>query len=114
MMHHQLDVHMCLTDDEPRLSLAAKEAIYRIGLEALQNTLKHAQATRIELKMMTERQTFVLEVSDNGKGFDPTQVFQGHFGLSTMRERAEQFGATVRIESQIGCGTQLLVRVPIG
>ena len=105
---------MCLTDDEPRLSLAAKEAIYRIGLEALQNTLKHAQATRIELKMMTERQTFVLEVSDNGKDFDPTQVFQGHFGLSTMRERAEQFGATVRIESQIGCGTQLLVRVPIG
>ena len=113
MMRHQLEVHMCLTDDEPPLSLAAKEAVYRIGLEALQNTLKHAQATRIDLKMMTEQQTLVLEVSDNGKGFDPTQVFQGHFGLSTMRERAEQFGATVQIESQVGCGTQLHVRMPI-
>jgi signal transduction histidine kinase len=98
---------------EPDLSIEAKEALYRIGLEALHNAAKHAQAARIVLRLTEDDEDRVrLEITDNGKGFDPSGHFPGHLGLKTMRERAEQVGGDLFIDSAPGQGTTIIVRVP--
>jgi PAS domain S-box-containing protein len=110
---HKLDVQLNADTPEPPLTIEAKEALYRIGLEAIQNTIKHASATRVALTLRTEDRFVWLEVSDNGQGFDPTAKFAGHFGLQSMRERAEQFDGLIKIESIPACGTTVRVRMPV-
>ena len=112
-MRHQLNVQMNVQTDEPNLSLPAKEAVYRIGLEALQNTLKHAEATQLKITLTVEANTLMLEIQDNGKGFDTNSMFESHYGLSNMRERAAQFGAVLKIASQPNTGTNVSVHMPI-
>ena len=112
-MRHQLNVQMHVRTTEPNLPLPAKEAIYRIGLEALQNVLKHAQATSIDVTLAQDADTLTLEVQDNGKGFEPNSDFGKHFGLSNMRERAAQFGAELHVDSQLNRGTRIVVHMPM-
>jgi PAS domain S-box-containing protein len=111
---HKIDVQLNADAPEPPLTIEAKEALYRIGLEAIQNTIKHAGATRIELSLRTENGYVWLEVKDNGQGFDPAAKFTGHFGLQSMRERAEQFEGLLKIESNPNNGTVVRVRMPVG
>ena len=98
---------------EPELSIEAKESLYRIGLEAIQNTIKHAHATRVNLRLTQENGKVLLEIVDNGCGFDMHTEYPGHFGLHTMRERAEQFGGSLVLQSAQGTGTQVQVKLPI-
>jgi signal transduction histidine kinase len=101
-----------LCDEEPDLSIEAKEAIYRISLEALQNAGKHAQAAMISLTMRCDDEgNVIVEIADNGKGFDPSGSFPGHLGLKSMRERAEQVRGALFIDSAPGRGTQIIVKV---
>ncbi|NJM42695.1 MAG: hypothetical protein HC853_19130 [Anaerolineae bacterium] len=113
MRAHKIDVQLNTDAPEPPLTIEAKEALYRIGLEAIQNTIKHASATRIELSLRTENGYVWLEVKDNGQGFDPAAKFSGHFGLQSMRERAEQFEGLFKIESKPNNGTVVRVRMPV-
>lgn len=109
---HGSVVDLELPDIEPDLSIEAKEAVYRIGLEALQNAAKHAQAARILMRMSIDDDDVVqLEIADNGRGFDPSGHFPGHLGLKTMRERAEQVGGALYIDSAPGRGSQIIVKV---
>jgi signal transduction histidine kinase len=101
---HGLEVHTDLCD-EPALPLDIKEALYRIAQEAMHNTVKHAQAGRIALRLADQAGTIVLEVCDDGKGFNPAGSFPGHLGLRSMSERATQLGGTLQIESAPGRGT---------
>lgn len=78
----------------------------------MHNTVKHARASRAELKLQCDAQGVVLEVSDDGVGFDPEGDFSGHLGLKSMRERAARVGATLRIESAPGEGTRIRARIP--
>ena len=55
----------------------------------------------------------MLEIQDNGKGFDTNSMFESHYGLSNMRERAAQFGAVLKIASQPNTGTNVSVHMPI-
>ncbi len=110
---HRIDVQTDLGNHEPPISLSAKEALYRIGLEAVQNTIKHAAASRIDLRLRVLNEHVVLEVHDNGRGFDMADRFPGHFGLSTMRERAEQLGGIFDLSSTINQGTTVQVSLPI-
>jgi signal transduction histidine kinase len=91
--------------DEPTLPLAIKEALYRIAQEAMHNAVKHAQASRVDVRLACQAGTIVLEVCDDGPGFDPTGSFAGHLGLRLMHERATQAGGTLAIESAPGRGT---------
>jgi signal transduction histidine kinase len=78
--------------------------------------LKHARANRIALKLRIDTSRLNLQVTDDGCGFDPDNVFasaKGHFGLIGMRERAERLGGELRLESHPGEGTQLDVTVPL-
>lgn len=99
-------------DDEPALPLAAKQELYRIAQEALQNTIKHARACAVELKLRPDTSEIVLEVRDDGVGFDPLASYPGHLGLRSMRERAVNLGGTLDIASAPGQGTRLIARIP--
>ncbi|HEX5166154.1 MAG TPA: histidine kinase, partial [Thermomicrobiales bacterium] len=106
----QVDVTLC---SEPEwLTLSEKEALYRIAQESMHNVIKHAQATWIGLRLdMTER-ALVLEIVDDGKGFDTGGTFPGHLGLISMRERIATVGGKLAIDSQPGAGTTVRVELP--
>jgi PAS domain S-box-containing protein len=107
--HLVVDLHV---GDEPEAPYAVKEALYRVAQEALNNIVKLARATRVEIWLRLETNALELEIADNGIGFDPGGSFPGHLGLHTMRERIEQLGGSLSVESTIGCGTRVVARLP--
>jgi PAS domain S-box-containing protein len=108
---HRLQVHTDLCE-EPPLSFEAKEAFYRIAQEALHNVAKHAQASRVDIQLCRRQGEIVLELADDGVGFDPQAEYSGHMGLNSMRERAAQIGGTLEVESQAGQGSVVRLRIP--
>jgi signal transduction histidine kinase len=100
-------------EEEPELSLDAKEALYRVAQEAIHNVVKHAEASRVWLTLKSRPEAVLLEVQDDGKGFDPTQDFPGHLGQRSMRERSEAIGAGLTVESAPGQGTRVRVWLPL-
>ena len=99
--------------EEPDLLMETKHALYRVAQEALHNIVKHARASKVELRLARQANEIILEVHDNGKGFDPAGPFPGHLGLRSMRERVTKIGGTLSIESVPGQGTCIEVRMPI-
>jgi len=94
---------------EPALSLEAKEALYRVAQEALNNIAKHARANRAHLCLRQENDTVRLEIRDDGMGFDSQREYPGHLGLVSMRERIEHLGGRFCLESSPGAGTTVRV-----
>ena len=90
-----------------------KEAAYRIAQEALHNIVKHAQATRVDIRLTTEDGALTLVVQDNGVGFDSGGAFPGHIGLRSMRERTAKSNGTIEITSAPGAGTCITARLRI-
>jgi signal transduction histidine kinase len=111
---HKIDVRVDFDAREPDLSLEQKEALYRIALEAIQNTIKHAHATRVDLVLRQTAEALHMEVIDNGLGFDTTVEHVGHYGLHTMRERIVRFGGEASVVSKLGEGTIVRVWMPLG
>src|SRR5262249_29874207 len=109
---HAMDVE---TDfcEEPNLPLDSKETLFRIAQEALHNVVKHANATTVHLRLAQENSEVVLEIHDDGKGFDVQEDYPGHLGLRSMRERTLHLGGYVSVESVAGQGTTVTARVPI-
>jgi signal transduction histidine kinase len=108
---HELSVQTDLCD-EPALPLPSKQALYRIAQEALHNTVKHARASKVKVTLSQTAAVVILEVRDDGVGFDPHGSFPGHLGLRSMQERVRDLGGTFQIESAPGQGTQVLAHVP--
>ena len=82
----------------------------------MNNAVKHAQAQRIFVNLVFGGQRVQLSVRDDGRGFDSQadgSGATGHFGLIGMRERAEQIGGTLSIQSTEGSGTEVVADVPI-
>jgi signal transduction histidine kinase len=104
---HGLEVE-ALLGEEPDLPLEIKEGLYRIAQEALNNTIKHAQASRVAIRLQEDSGEIVLSVQDDGVGFDPRNEYSG-MGLHTMRERVEKIGGVLHIESSPGRGTRVHV-----
>lgn len=97
-----------LVDEVPELSLLAQEELYRIAQEALNNSLKHAMATEVAIHLERVGKQVILEINDNGRGFDPSSVNpDGGMGLVNMRERAERLGGRLQIQAAPGEGTQV-------
>ncbi|MCL7453142.1 MAG: histidine kinase [Anaerolineae bacterium] len=108
---HELEVKTELCQ-EPDFPLEVKEALYRIAREALNNVVKHAQASRVVIRLPHPHDAAVLEVQDDGVGFDPQREYPGQMGLNSMRERAAELRGALEIESAAGEGTCLRVRIP--
>ena len=98
--------------NEPDLPVKVKQELYRVAQEALHNTIKHARASEVELRLDCSTELVLLEVADNGMGFDPHSSFPGHMGLQSMRERIRNLGGTLQVESAPGRGTRILARLP--
>ena len=96
------------------LPVEVETNLLRIGQEAINNAVKHARANRIEVGLNFDTAKVRLSVRDNGRGFDQNeQIADGHFGLLGMRERAEQIGGVLLIDSAPERGTQIAVEVPL-
>jgi PAS domain S-box-containing protein len=90
-------------------------AVFRILQESLVNVAKHARARRVQVAVTATGQEIVLQVQDDGAGFDPAAPRRPHsLGLAGLRERAQLLNGKVRIHSQLGQGTRVEVRIPIG
>ena len=110
---HKLDIHTDFCSELPDLPLAAKEALYRVAQEALNNLVKHAQASRVDVRLRCEDSALTLEVQDDGVGFDPQVEYPGHLGLHTMHERVTRLSGTLTIESTPGKGTAIRAYLPL-
>ena len=108
-----LSVEFDCCADLPALPSRAEAETLRIVGEALTNVRRHADATVVRVRGSIDDGRLVLEVRDNGRGFDPGAAGDGRFGLAGMRERAAQMGAELEIESAPQQGTRVRLRVPV-
>jgi signal transduction histidine kinase len=113
-----LQVDFSSSGTERRLPAEVELALYRMAQEALNNTVHHAQARQASVRMEFNPQAAILEISDDGKGFEVPKTpagftAQGHFGLLGLYERAELIGARLEIVSSPGKGAHLKIYLPI-
>jgi signal transduction histidine kinase len=106
----RLGLPIVVESDLPdRLPLPAEETLYRIAQEALHNVVKHAAAHQVRVDVRRTDDGVRLRVEDDGKGFDPGSVPDGHLGLAGMRVRADRVGARFACTSRPGDGTTVEV-----
>jgi len=101
-----------------RLPSSMEIAVYRIVQEALNNVRKHANATKVNLRLQFQADKLLVEVRDNGRGFDLSQTLDsatsvGHMGLLGMKQRAETLGGNIKIKTGEGAGTTVTLSLPI-
>ena len=100
-----------LADDKISLPMDKQITLYYIAQEALNNTLKHAGAQSVMIRLKNRKTSIVLEVEDDGRGFDPKTVDKSGMGLRNMQERASAVGGKVKLQSVPGEGTKIIVTV---
>ena len=89
------------------LTQEVKLVFYRVAQEAFNNIAKHSGARHVELLSDCQPGYFTLSIQDDGLGFDVDSIPPNHLGIAIMRERANSIGATLKIESQVGQGTEI-------
>ena len=104
-----------VTGERFRLSPVTENNLLRIGQEAISNAVKHAAATHIEVTLEFSPREVTIRVKDDGCGFDPqmSPADGMHFGIVGLRERAQELGAVLRLESAPGDGTEVILNFPI-
>lgn len=101
-----------VTGERVPLSPAIEEALYRVTQEALTNVARHARASRVGVTLSYLPDVVLLDVRDDGRGMaDPDRTGTG-FGLPNMRQRVRSVGGALEIETAVGAGTTVNVRVP--
>ena len=100
-----------LADENITLTKDKEIALYFIAQEALNNNLKHGHAKSVSVILRQTKQNVILEVVDNGRGFDTTKVDGGGLGLQNMKERAAQVKGQFKVTSTPGSGTKVKVTV---
>jgi signal transduction histidine kinase len=113
----ELEFHLQLAQDGQSLPEEVRLALFRIYQMALTNVIRHARASRVDILLVLDAESVMLEVKDDGCGFElPPRwldlVRKGHYGLASASERAEAVGGRLVVESQPGAGTRLKVWVP--
>ena len=92
---------------------ATASHLYRIAQEAVANALKHGHPRRIVISLTRRRDRVLLEVSDDGRGFDASSACGTGLGLGVMRYRAGLFGGALQVKSSPGKGTRVVCSVPM-
>jgi signal transduction histidine kinase len=108
-----LELELALSEDVD-VSPQTREALLRIVREAVTNAARHGKATVVKIELANGR-GIQLRVSDDGAGFDPALTEPGElggFGLTSMRERAEELGGNLNVRSRPGAGTEIEVALP--
>jgi PAS domain S-box-containing protein len=118
----QVDCSIGAGVDEGLFAQDAQMQVFRIIQEAFSNARKHAGASCVQVSFEMQDDRVRIRIRDDGRGFDPQQAAGaaaaqtpgGHFGLRFMRERAEQLGGSLRVDSAPGQGTCVELTVPVG
>lgn len=106
-------VDFSIEGEAKALSAKKMRQLFYIFREALSNIEKHACANMVSFKIVWNSDHLIFTVSDNGHGFNPAEVQYGsHFGLKFMCDRVEMLNGIIDIESVIGAGTNIVIRVP--
>jgi signal transduction histidine kinase len=110
-------ISLHLDDAVERYGPRIESTVFSIVQEAVNNALKHARAQNLWVRLVQRGATLVVEIEDDGVGFDMEEVLQGYasresFGLLNMRERAELVGGQMTMVSALGQGTTVMLRVP--
>jgi len=111
----QIGFQVVVEGQQKPLHPLLRDEVYRIGREALLNAFRHSRAKRIEVEIKYSPNHLRVLVRDDGCGIEPEVVKsgrEGHFGLVGMRERAEQIGARLRVFTNAGVGTEIILSVP--
>jgi two-component system, NarL family, sensor histidine kinase DegS len=98
---------------EKRLPSRLEVALFRLVQESVQNALKHAEANNIQVKIEIGKNHVILVIKDDGKGFDVNIKKENSFGLIGMKERVDLLEGEMTIDSKIGAGTVIMIRVPL-
>jgi signal transduction histidine kinase len=106
---HKLHVEI-VAEMEPDIDNSAKEALYRIAQESLQNVVKHASARVVRVHLVSESDKVELVIDDDGIGFDSDADHPGHLGLSGMKQRATAQNLQLTVHSPTGGGVEVRVR----
>jgi len=97
-----------------RLSSARAVQLANITREALSNSLRHGQPDRVEIALRSDNGVVLLEISDDGAGFDTKAKSPQGVGLTSMAKRAQEIRGEFDVQSTPGRGTKVVVRVPVG
>ncbi|MEC1901691.1 two-component sensor histidine kinase DegS [Bacillus atrophaeus] len=107
----------CIGDTEDkRIAPQFEVALFRLAQEAVTNALKHSESEEITVKVEVTKDFVILMIKDNGKGFDVKDTKQKKnksFGLLGMKERVDLLEGTITIDSKIGLGTFIMIKVPL-
>jgi len=95
------------------ISREAEAQLFAIGREALTNVVKHARAANASVRVDVDPDRVLLEIADDGRGFDPDRRHPGHYGLESMRGRATEIGGLLSVSSVAGLGTLVRVETPV-
>jgi signal transduction histidine kinase len=87
--------------------------VYRVAQEALHNALRHSGGHHVTITVSGASRRIVLEVTDDGTGFDPSSARRSGLGLASMRQRATAAGGTLRLVSAPGQGTTVRLEAPV-
>jgi signal transduction histidine kinase len=98
-----------LADEDIALSKEKEIELYFIAMEALNNILRHAKAKTVMVRLKKGRKNVILEVVDDGKGFDQTNLDRAGLGLANMKERTRKINGKIMILSEPNRGTRILV-----
>jgi signal transduction histidine kinase/ligand-binding sensor domain-containing protein len=114
-VHEQVGFRVTVVGRPRGLHPVLRDEVYRIGREALVNAFRHSRAKSIEVEVEYAADHLRVLVRDDGCGIDPQVVRagrDGHFGLTSMRERAERIGARLTVRSHAASGTEVELSVP--
>jgi len=109
---HRLQVEIA-AEAEPDIDDSAKEALYRIAQESLQNVVKHASAHVVRVRLVTEGDKVELVIDDDGIGFDSDADHPGHLGIRGMKQRATAQNLQLTVHSPTGGGVEVRVRTEV-
>ncbi len=110
--YNNLKIEFHAFGEKKRLHQKYEIAVFRLVQEALQNAVKHAEASLIQVKLDIGKSDLTMVIKDNGVGFDPSLKKDKSFGLIGMRERVEMLEGEMNISSSIGKGTTIYIKVP--
>lgn len=111
--YHELEIQFQEQSNQERLEEKYEVAIFRLTQEAVQNAIKHAEATKIEVKLVVSHSRVNVSVKDDGKGFSFGETKSQSFGLIGMRERVDMLEGSLELTSKPGKGTHVFINIPL-
>jgi signal transduction histidine kinase len=93
-------------------TMEQRKNAYLIFKESINNIVKHAQASKTDVKIWSENNQIMIRIEDDGIGFDTNENFEGN-GLQNFEQRAEECDMTIKIDSEMGKGTTILLSIVI-